>query len=167
MLLPTIDRTPNLRPAGVDLASSGASRVIPVAPVNPSVNVQPSIEPVAGVIDLVNPALKGPESEKLYTGTHDPVKAGAESARNAKDWTIHKPSTEKVEDPPPKPMYQVLLEHIKSMWTASANAVQMEQVSNQLNLHAPVPAAPADTPGTLAKEVLVYQPQTIKKTENV
>ena len=167
MQLPSIDRNPNLRPAGVDLASSGASRVIPVAPVNPSVSAHPSIEPTAGVVDLVNPALKGHDSEKIYTGTHDPVKPGAEAARTEKDWTIHKPAPEKVEDPPPKPIYQVLLDHIKSMWTASANAVQMEQVSNQLNLHVPPPVAPADAPGNLAKEVLVYQPQTIKKTENV
>ncbi len=167
MQLPNIDRNPNLRPAGVDLASSGASRVIPVAPVNPSVSAHPSIEPTAGVVDLVNPALKGHDSEKIYTGTHDPVKPGAEAARTEKDWTIHKPAPEKVEDPPPKPIYQVLLDHIKSMWTASANAVQMEQVSNQLNLHVPPPVAPADAPGNLAKEVLVYQPQTIKKTENV
>ena len=167
MQLPSIDRNPNLRPAGVDLASSGASRVIPVAPVNPSVSAHPSIEPAAGVVDLVNPALKGHASAKIYTGTQDPVKPGAEAARTEKDWTIHKPAPEKVEDPPPKPIYQVLLDHIKSMWTASANAVQMEQVSNQLNLHVPPPVAPADAPGNLAKEVLVYQPQTIKKTENV
>ena len=167
MQLPSIDRNPNLRPAGVESASSGASRVIPVAPVNPSVSAHPSIEPAAGVVDLVNPALKGKDSEKIYTGTQDPVKPGAEATRADKDWTIHKPAPEKVENPPPKPMYQVLLDHIKSMWTASANAVQMEQVSNQLNLHVPAPVAPTDTPGTLAKEVLVYQPQTIKKTENV
>ena len=30
-----------------------------------------------------------------------------------------------------------------------------------------LPVAPADAPGNPAKEVLVYQPQTIKKTENV
>lgn len=116
---------------------------------------------------MVNPALKGQDSEKIYTGTQDPVKPGAEATRTSKDWTIHKAKPDKVENPPPKPMYQVLLDHIKSMWTASANAVQMEQVSSQLNLHVPVPAAPADAPGTLAKEVLVYAPSTIKKTENV
>lgn len=116
---------------------------------------------------MVNPALKGQDSEKIYTGVHDPVKPGAEAARSPKDWTIHKASPDKVENPPPKPMYQVLLEHIKSMWTASANAVQMEQVANQLNLNSPNPVAPTDAPGTLAKEVLVYAPNTIKKTENV
>ncbi|MBI2749374.1 MAG: hypothetical protein HYX43_08585 [Burkholderiales bacterium] len=70
-----------------------------------------------------------------------------------------------MEDPPPKPLYQVLMEHIKSMWTASASAVQLDQVHNQLT--PPTPAAPTEMPGNLAKEILVYAPNTIKKTENI
>lgn len=167
MQLPTIDRNPNLRPAGVDLASSGVGRVIPVAPVNPAVNSALSIEPAEGVVDLVNPALKGQDADKMHRGTADPVRAGADATRVSNDWTIHKPAKDQVEDPPPKPMYQVLLEHIKSMWTASANAVQMEQVANQLHLNAPKPVAPTEHPGLVAKEVLVYAPHTIKKTENI
>lgn len=167
MQLPSIDRNPNLRPAGVDLASSGAGRVIPVAPVNPSTNGVMPIEPAEGVVDMVNPALKGHDADKMHQAVMDPVRPGAEGSRSDQDWTIHKPQTDKVEDPPPKPMYQVLLDHIKSMWTASANAVQMEQVANQLNLNAPKAVAPTELPGMVAKEVLVYAPHTIKKTENV
>jgi len=59
----------------------------------------------------------------------------------------------------------LLMDHIKNLWTASASAVQLEQVNNQLN--PPVPAAPSDMPGNLAKEVLVYDHNIIKKNERL
>lgn len=165
MQLPSIDRNPNLRPAGADLASSGANRVIPIAPVNPAVSAQANIQPVPSVVDLVNPALKSSEGEPVHTSVSDPGKRGSEAATTPKDWTIHRPATEEVQEPPPKPLYQVLMDHIKSMWTASASAIQLEQVSNQLN--PPTTVVPADVPGKLAKEVLVYDHDTIKKNERI
>lgn len=165
MQLPTVDRDPNLRPVGADWASSGANRVVPVAPVNPSVSAHPSILPTPSIVDMVNPALKTNEGEPVYTSVSDPGKPGSEAATSPKDWTIHRPAPEKVETPPPKPIYQVLMEHIKSVWTASASAIQLEQVSNQLK--PAVAVLPADAPGNLAKEVLVYDHNTIKKNEHI
>ena len=165
MQLPTIDRSPNLRPSGADMVSAGANRVIPVAPVNPSETARPNLEPVPSVVDMVNPALKSNENEPVYASVSDPGRPGSEAATAQKDWTIHRPATEKVEDPPPKPMFQLLMDHIKNLWTASASAVQLEQVNNQLN--PPVPASPSDAPGNLAKEVLVYDHNTIKKNERL
>jgi hypothetical protein len=95
----------------------------------------------------------------------DPGKHGSEAATAQKDWTIHRPAPEKVEDPPPKPIYQVLIDHLKSVWTASASAIQLEQVSNQLN--PPVQVVPSEVPGNLAKEALVYDHNTIKKNERI
>lgn len=165
MQLPSIDRTPNVRPTGADLASSGANRVIPVAPVNPSVSPSPPVEPTAGVIDMVNPALKPQEAGGPYSSVPDPINRSAEAVVNQKDWTIHRASPQKVEDPPPKPISQVLMDHLKTVWTASASAIQIEQVKDQLT--PPQPLAPADAPGQLAKEVLVYAPSKIKKNENI
>ena len=51
------------------------------------------------------------------------------------------------------------------MWTASASAIQIEQVKNQLTPSEPL--APTQVPGDLAKEVLTYAPSKIKKTENI
>jgi hypothetical protein len=147
------------------MVSAGANRVIPVAPVNPSVSANPSILPTPSVVDMVNPALKTAESDSIYASVSDPGRPGSEAATAPKDWTIHRPATEKVEDPPPKPMYQLLMDHIKNLWTASASAVQLEQVSDQLNV--PVPVAPSDAPGNFAKEVLVYDHNTIKKNERL
>ena len=165
MQLPSIDRIPNLRPAGADLASSGANRVIPVPPVNPSVSAYPSLQPVPSVVDLVNPALKTNEGEPVHTSVSDPGRRGSEAATSPKDWTIHRPAAEKVEDPPPKPIYQMLIEHIKSIWAASASAIQLEQISNQLT--PPATVVPSEAPGDFAKEVLVYNPSMIKKNEQI
>lgn len=168
MQLPSIDRNPNVRPAGADLASAGANRVIPVAPVNPSVSASPSLEPVASVINKVNAALQTPkpnEGEPVHTSVPDPSARGAQAATTGKDWTIHRPVTEKVEDPPPKPLSQVLIDHLRTVWTAGASAIQVEQVKNQLT--PPNPLNPSDAPGDLAKQVLVYTANQVKKPENI
>ncbi|MES2948185.1 MAG: hypothetical protein V4858_06530 [Pseudomonadota bacterium] len=128
-------------------------------------SAHPSIQPGPSVIDLVNPALKTNEGEAVHTSVSDPGRHGSEAATTPKDWTIHRPAPEKVENPPPKPLYQLLMDHIKNMWTASASAVQLEQVNNQLN--PPAPAAPSDAPGSFAKEVLVYDHNTIKRNERL
>ena len=108
---------------------------------------------------------KSPEGQAPRVVVPDPTERGAEAATAPKDWTIHRPEPEKVEDPPPKPISQVLLDHLKTMWTASASAIQIEQVKIQLT--PPQPLTPAEVPGQLAKEVLVYAPSKIKKTENI
>lgn len=165
MQLPSIDRNPNVRPSGADAASSVANRVIPVAPVNPVTNLSPPVEPTAGVIDMVNPALKPQEAGRPYSSVPDPINRSAEVLANQKDWTIQHAAKQKVEDPPPKPISQVLMDHLKTVWTASASAIQIEQVRDQLTT--PQPLAPTDAPGQLAKEVLVYAPSKIKKNESI
>ncbi|NVO06712.1 MAG: hypothetical protein HXX19_12640 [Rhodoferax sp.] len=152
---------------------SKAGVVIPVAPVNPGVEASPPLEPTPSVVNHVNPALHAAqaqqalpnEGEPTYTSVPDPVKRSASTQPLSHDWTIHKPTPEKVEDPPPKPISQMLMDHLKSMWTASASAVQVEQVANQLNR--PAPVQPNQIAGDLAKQVLTYQPTPIKKNVKV
>jgi hypothetical protein len=162
MQLPSIDRTPNMRPAGADLASSGANRVLPVAPVNPAVSA-PVQAPSPSVVNLVNPARKPNEGEPVYTSVPDPIKPNADMA--PKDWTIHRPAPEKQPDPPPKPISKVLMDHLRTVWTASASAIQIEQVKDQQT----PPPQPSSTqvPGELAKQAITYTPSKIKKTENL
>ena len=75
------------------------------------------------------------------------------------------PTPEKVEDPPPVPMSQLLIDHIKSLWMASASAVQIQQqVKNQPDLSSQNLNA---TPGVLASEVLTYSPSKINKTDSI
>ncbi len=167
MQLPNIDRTPNLR-TGAEAASSVANRVIPVAPVNPSVNTSTALEPGPSAIDKVNPALKAPfsnEGDANSNGVSDPTRKGTLTEAVPRDWTIHRPTPEKVENPPPKPISQVLMEHLTTVWTASASAVHIEQVKNQTTPSLPI--APGQQPGDLAKQALVYQPSKISKTGNV
>ena len=164
MQLPSVDRTPNLRHAA-DLASPAVGKVIPVAPVNPPVVSVTPAEPSPSVIDMVNPALKTNEGERVYTSVSDPVRPGSEAATAPKDWTIHRPVQVKAEDPPPKPLSQVLMDHLRTVWTASASAIQLEQVRDRLET--PVAVNPSATVGTLVKEVLTYEPAKIKKNEKL
>lgn len=160
MQLPPLDRTPSLRPSGADVASMAAS----VISVPPSANATASVEPTPSVVNLVNQANKPSTGEGVYTSVSDPGRRGSEAATAEKDWTIHRPVTEKVEDPPPVPMSKLLIDHIKSLWAASAGAIQVQQVKNQLDLSQQNPNA---TPGVLATEVFTYSPSKINKTENI
>ncbi len=176
MQLPSIDRTPNLRPSGADAGPSVANRVIPVAPVNPSTASEPvqqevsSVTPAPGVVNLVNPPYrtnnKPNEGEPVYTSVPDPSKSSKLSNASPRDWTIHRPAPEKVENPPPKPLSQVLMDHLRTVWNASASAIQVEQVNN---MQKPPPLPPQATPnsGEVAKQALTYEPSKIKKTESL
>ncbi|MDO8248320.1 MAG: hypothetical protein Q7T78_01190 [Rhodoferax sp.] len=159
MQLPPLDRTPSLRPSGADVASLAAVRVIPVAP---SANATTSIEPTPSVINLVNLANKPSTGEGVYTSVSDPAQRGSEAATVPKDWTIHRPEPEKVEDPPPVPISKLLIDHIKSLWMASASAIHVQQVKNQLDMSQPNPNA---APGVLSTEVLTYSPSKINRAE--
>jgi len=141
-----------------------AARVMPVAPVNPSINAVARSEPTPGVVNLVNQANMGNAGDAVYVSVSDPARRGSEAATSEKDWTIHRPVPEKVEDPPPVPLAKLLMDHIKALWTASASAIQTQQVKNHLE---PVPPNSNVNPGSLATEVFTYSPSKINKTENI
>lgn len=195
MQLPSLDRTPPLRPYSADVASASAVRIatkaasentpapgsLPVPtplPVHSPGSVRSAeaiqsashaqaataIEPTPSVINMVGMSNKATSGDVVYSSVPDPTRHSPESATAPKDWTIHRPEPEKEEFPAPTPIYKVLIDHIKSMWTASASAVQVEQVKNQLEVPQKNPDA---TPGVLATEVLTYSPTKINKTEKM
>ena len=182
MQLPPLDRTPPLRHYSADAASASAVKIASPESANPPVHTPASvravsavqaphpaqapsaIEPTPSVINMVGMSNKSSTGDAVYTSVSDPARRGSEAATAPKDWTIHRPEPEKVEDPPPVPLYKVLMDHIKSMWTASASAVQVEQVKNQQEVNKPNPNA---APGVIAAEVLTYSPTKINKTEKM
>lgn len=143
-----------------------ATQVIPVAAVNPQVSADPStIAPTASVINMVGQGPKTNVGEGVYSSVSDPARRGSEAATAERDWTIQRPKPEKVEDPPPPPLSQVLMDHVKSLWMASASAVQVQQqVKDQLENGLPK-ANPVQ--GVIATESLTYSPSKINKTENI
>jgi hypothetical protein len=162
MQLPSIDRIPSLRPVAAELASLATGRVVPVAPVNPPVQAVAGEEPAPSVINMIGQADKSNAGEGIYSSVADPVLKGAAELASA-DWTIKRPAPEKVEDPPPEPMYKVLMDHVKSLWTASASAVQVQQqVRDELDVSKGGVNAPQ---GMVATEVFTYSPTKINKTE--
>ena len=164
MQLPSVDRSPVSRPAA-DAVSPAVNRVVPVEPVNPQVPLVTLAERSPSVIDRVNPALKTYQGEPVYTSVSDPGRTGSEAATVPKDWTIHRPAPEKVEDPPRKPMAQILMDHLRVVWSAGAGAIHLVQARDRLEQALPVD--PSMAPGNLAKEVLTYEPAKIKKNEKL
>ena len=168
MQLPSFDRQTGLRPAGADLVSTNGHKVIPVAPVNPplTVNPTPSVNP-PGVINKIGETARvdNPVYNALHQSVPDPIRRGRESAAEPIDWTIARAEPEKVEQPPPVPLHQILLEFIRSMWQASGMAVEIAQAQKQNLLVNPANPNPAG--GEIASENLTYSPSKIKKTENV
>lgn len=167
MQLPSVERTPNLRPAGAEAAAPAAARVIPVAPVNPSQQVQET----AGVVNNINPEVQAKANQEVNA---DPLQGGAQADNSARDWTQRKETPGKPMEPPKEPLSKMLLDHIHSVWSASARVVEIwlmnnpgqnptqNQIQNQVQNRNQDPTA---IPGVLAKEALTYSPSKIKKTE--
>jgi hypothetical protein len=167
MQLPTVERTPNLRPAGAEVAAPAAARVIPVAPVNPSQQAQES----ASVVNNINPDVQAKANQEASA---DPLQGGAQADNSAKDWTQRKETPGKPAEPPKEPLSKMLLDHIHSVWSASARVVEIwmmnnpaqNQTQNQIqNLAQNRNQDPKAIPGVLAKEALTYSPSKIRKTE--
>lgn len=173
MQLPSVERSASLRPAGAAMVASAVPGVIPVAPVNPSVPA------AASVVNDINPEFQAKlaqAGEAAQAATPDPLKGGAQADNTTKDWTQRKPAAVKPEEPPQEPISKMLIEHVHSMWRASARVVELwlmnnpgqNQTSNQVqNLAEARNQDPTAIPGLLAKEALTYSPRKIKKPENI
>lgn len=140
MQVNSVDRSPNWRPTGADLYSTGASRPAPERQQN-----------------LANPATVNPPAVPGVNAAAPSPKAAEPDAPSvvldpSTDWTIKKPVVEKPEIPPPKPLYLKLIEHLQSMWRASGNAVEvLDEVSKNAS------------PARLVQEPLVYPDPKVKK----
>jgi hypothetical protein len=141
--------------------------VIPVAPVNPSLQVQES----AGVVNNINPQV---QAQVDKAAAADPLQGGVQADTNGKDWTQRNEAQAKPAEPPKEPLSKMLLDQIHSLWSASARVVEIwlmnnpaqnqsqTQIQNQAETRNQDPTA---IPGVLAKEVLTYSPSKIRKNE--
>ncbi|MGN1056118.1 MAG: hypothetical protein ACI4QS_05330 [Comamonas sp.] len=118
MQIPPVERQPIqwTTPQGANLYSTGASgpaAVRPVHAVNP-------VESVDAIGEGVTVSIKSPErpTDKSVTD---------------RDWTEVKEKKVQPEEqePPKEPIYKQLIEHIQSMWRASAMAVEAAQESQK------------------------------------
>jgi hypothetical protein len=164
MQLPSIDRQPGVRPAGVGLDAFVGPRVVPVQPVNPP----EAVERTPGVVASISEgARKASVGEEVFRSVQDPVQKSADAQRPDNDWTIKRPQPQKVEEPPPEPISKRMLEFLRSMWRASGSVVEMSQPQVQA-LNVPLNQNnPNAAPGVLAKEELTYTPSKIKKNEKL
>ena len=114
MQVPPVDRNPIqwTTPQGANLYSTGASGAVAVRPVH-----------------AVNPV---ESSDKMGEGVTVTIKAPerpTDKSIHDRDWTEvqAKQVKEEEKEPPKEPIYKELIEHIQSMWRASAMAVEVFQ----------------------------------------
>jgi hypothetical protein len=149
------------------MAVPAAARVIPVAPVNPSVQVQAA----ASVVNDINPEVQAKAAADSAPQASDPLQGGSKADTSSKDWTQAAAKPKVAEEPPKEPLTEMLIEHVKTLWILSARAVDLLTLSNQnqnpnqvQNLAQTRNQDPGAIPGVLAKEVLTYSPSKIAKT---
>ncbi|GAB4213207.1 MAG: hypothetical protein Fur007_06950 [Rhodoferax sp.] len=166
MQLPSIDRIPSTRPVAVEAASLSTGRVVPVAPVNTADKRPVAVEATPSVINLVNQANKPGDGEGVYSSVSDPNRKDSLAFGPAKDWTIQQPRAEKPEKPPPEPpLYKLLIDHVKSLWQASATAVQVQdEVRNQVDPATRLGGVNA-AQAAAREPVVTYAPNRVNKTE--
>ncbi len=162
MQLPTIDRIPSQRPVATEAAALSTGRVIPVPPVNTASTGVQEPEPQPSVINLINTAHKPVDGEVAATSVTEPSRPGNQTSDLDKAWTARQPAVDVVQEPAKPPLFEMLINHIKSLWEASASAVQVQQqVKDQLEPK----AVPDPGKGSLSTEVFTYSPTKITKTE--
>jgi len=162
MQLPTIDRIPSQRPVASEAAALSVGRVIPVPPVNGTPQTVSETGFVPSVVDMINPAYKNNDGGNVYVGVADPTRPDAQAKDLNEQWKIDRPAAQEVKEPPKPPLQELILNYLKSLWEASASAVQVQQqTKDQLDIK---PTDGIDK-GTLATQVLTYSPTKINKTE--
>jgi hypothetical protein len=164
MQLPPIERISHPRPSGLDAVTVVVAKVAAVAPVQPVSRDVQSSPPTPSVINLVNQTGKLGSNDPVYSNVADPMRRVLDPPTEPQDWTIHKPEPEKVEKPAPEPLSKVLMEHIKSMWTASADAVKVESAKTPLETE---PVETVTKTGSLGAEGVTYSPGKITKPEKM
>ncbi len=149
------------------MAVPAAARVIPVAPVNPSVQVQGA----SSVVNAINPEVQAKAAAEPATqpSASDPLQGGSKADNSSRDWTQAAPKPNEVEELPKEPITKMLIEHVRTLWVLSARAVDLMSAHNQnpnqvQNLAETRNQSPGAIPGVLAKEVLTYSPSKIAKT---
>lgn len=118
MQIPPVERNPIqwTNTQGANLYSTGASGAVAIRPVHP-VNPVESIDKLG---EGVTVSIKNPEKP-------------TDKSLNDRDWTEvqAKQIKQEEQEPPKEPLYKQLIEHIQSMWRASAMAVEAAQESQK------------------------------------
>lgn len=144
MQMPPVDRSPNWRPQGADLYSTGASGAPAVRPIN-----------------APNPVESMDRSGSGAT-VREPDKPSAPQAAN-RDWTVAKQqetTTQAPPEPPKEPISKQLLDFIHSMWRASGTAVDLAQDVHKTTLQERLSQQ-------VKRESLTYSDPTIKRTSGL
>ena len=129
MELPPIERSTALAPREIPpLAVDRASALAPTLPEGTPIT---STAHSPRVIDSVNRGDQTGSQTWVYSNPTASSSRRLDDSSAQRDWTLKRPVHGKVEDPPPIPLFKMLIDHIKALWHASANAVQTVQPTKE------------------------------------
>lgn len=132
MPIPSVERPPIqwTHAEGANLYSTGASGPAPVRPVHPA-NAVESVDKLGeGVTVNFSSSVRQPEKP-------------SDASNKDLDWTARQdqqqlqktPQAEKEDEQNKEPISVQLIEHIQSMWRASAMAVEAAEIANRTDQH--------------------------------
>ncbi|AGX87820.1 hypothetical protein [Candidatus Symbiobacter mobilis] len=175
MQLPTIDRIPGQRPISADAAAFSTGRVIPVPPVNTAPHGL--TEPVAtpSVINMINRShqneLVPNDGDGIYAKVYDPSRVDPSrggdplDAQDPEAKTRRVSETEEAKEPPKPPLQELIINYLKSLWEASASAIQVQQQAKDELRIQPKEELQHLPKGEMSTEVFTYSPNKIQKAE--
>lgn len=165
MQLPFVDRTPSVRPiAGAEGSTHAPHKGASTQDVQPTPAAKepsPVVQP--GVVNHVKAAAALDKTADSQATVYDKVsgKPKAASDKTPYDWTLRKANAEKSKDPPPKPIAEVLMENLKTVWSASASAVQHQAAAAKAAETATSGAAPSTAVGSVGAAHPAVAVQTV------
>lgn len=143
MQIQPVDRSPNWRPQGSDLYSTGASGAPPVRPVAAPHPIESADRMGEGAV------VKEPDKP-------------SDTDTSNRDWTQTKKqeTVKEPEEPPKEPISKMLIEFIQSMWRASAAAVDAAEAINKS-------ASQQEKANQVKNETLTYTEPKVKRTSGL
>jgi len=169
MKMLSIDRISSLRPIGTDVGAMGSGKAaLPVPTVGPLVKVKAvaAVEPSPSLINQIGQSNKAAHAGLVYSNISDPSLRLLDTEVAPHDWTLKSAKVEKVEERQALP--EMLIEHLKSLWVASASAVQTQQPSDEKQTLKSDKASPITTNvGSLPGLAMRYAPILVKSTANL
>ena len=134
MKMLSVERISSLRSIGTDAGTLGSGKATAPVPhesvaVKVKVKAAAAPEPAPSLINQIGQSGKTSTAGIVYSNTADPTQRYSATEPPTHDWRLKTPEPEKADNRPALP--EMLIEHLKSIWVASALAVQTPQPKDE------------------------------------
>jgi hypothetical protein len=164
MKMLSVDRIETLRVIGADAATLGSARTVPQATATHApvkVRASAAVEPTPSLVNKIGQLNKAASAGVVYANLSGPAMRASGSELAPYDWSLSSSTAVKVEDKPP--LTDLLIEHLKSLWLASAMAIQTQQPKDEkLAIKSEAGGQTKANAGISSGLAMLYSPSQIK-----